>query len=245
MSTIEENFRRDLEVFYKNEKAAQSIIALMRYANRENCETDWITLDLILNDVITSLSDINVKIRYRGRTTQMDNKLFDMKLGLEDKYFGKVDKSLLPSTRYRMYQEIDEYNVTDMLNEIVKKGYPADKMITWVNEFLSSTMDIHDRVCFCLDLIKGDYIGLRSILRYKETPTLLMSDENKTNRKNSVIEYMRENAWTNTELVEAEQARGLVTCNQIYKLDFSSHESVKKQLKYMKKREKIQRVSMI
>lgn len=238
MSTIEENFRRDLEVFYKNEKAAQSIIALMRYANRENCETDWITLDLILNDVITSLSDINVKIRYRGRTTQMDNKLFDMKLGLEDKYFGKVDKSLLPSTRYRMYQEIDEYNVTDMLNEIVKKGYPADKMITWVNEFLSSTMDIHDRVCFCLDLIKGDYIGLRSILRYKETPTLLMSDENKTNRKNSVIEYMRENAWTNTELVEAEQARGLVTCNQIYKLDFSSHESVKKAIEiYEKERE--------
>ena len=228
MNTIEENFRRDLEVFYKNEKAAQSIIALIRYANREDCKSDWITLDLILNDVITSLSDRDVKIRYRGRTTRMDNKLFDMKYALEDKYYSKVDKSLFPSTRYRMYQEKDEYNVADILNEIIKKGYPADKMIIWVNEFLCSTMDIDDRVCFCLDIFKGDYIGLGSILRHNETPTLLISDEYKAKRKKSAIEDMRESAWANAELVETESACGLVMCNEKYKLDFSSHESVKK-----------------
>ena len=228
MSTLEENFKRDLRIFYKNEKAAQSIIALIRYANREDCKTDWITLDLLLNDVITSLSDPEVKIKYYGRTTQMDNIVFDMKYELEDKYYNKVDNNMLPSTLYSMNQIIDEYNIAKILNEIIKKGYPVEKMITWVNEFLSSSMDLDDRVYFCLDILKGDYIGLRSLLKYNETPTLLISDENKANRKKKVIEYMRSSPWVNRELVEIESAYGLVMCNENYKLDFSSPEAVKR-----------------
>ena len=228
MNTIEENFKRDLQKYYKNEKAAKSIIALMRYANREDCKNDWITLDVIMEDVITSLADPEVKIDYSGKTTHVDNQLIDLMDKLYDKYYNKVDKNMFPRNRYRMYQTQNEYNVADMLNEIIKKGYPADKMLEWINEILSSKMSLEERAYFCLDVLKGDYFSFRRILKNYDNSNLLLNDSYKKQKKANLIKYMCEMPWIREKLVEIEGAVELVYCNERYNIDLSSPDVIKR-----------------
>ena len=75
MNTIREDFKRDSEVYYKNIKAAKSIISLKRYLNRDDCKNDWVTLDVLMEDIVNSLSDFDVRFGYSGKINRLNDKL--------------------------------------------------------------------------------------------------------------------------------------------------------------------------
>ena len=66
-NSLKDEYKKDLEIYYKNVKAAKAVMALMRFSKRDDCANDWVTLDLIMQDIVTSLSDPEVKVDYCGK----------------------------------------------------------------------------------------------------------------------------------------------------------------------------------
>ena len=235
MNTIQEDFKRDLEVYYKNIKAAKSIISLKRYSNRDNCKDDWVTLDVLMEDIINSLSDYDVRFGYSGKINRLNDKLEYLREEIEDKYTDLTDDFELPSRSYHLYDEDNDYNVANMLSEIARKGGPRERIVEWSREFLSSCfstyMDLGTKVEFLVDLVASGPFGLYELVNYEDAPSMLPYSKDKQYKLYHLVKYMKEEPWVNSYLVEKLGTELLTSCNYYHHMDFSSPTSVKKAIK--------------
>ena len=234
METLEEQYKKDLNIYLLNEDAAYSILALTRYASTEKCCYKWKRVDELIQNVIKYLSNKDVVFKYKGDMEDLDKKTIHLKLDLYDNYGDLIKNSKIPDVIRLHLDDRDEYNLADIFYELIEKYCPKDRIREYMLEVLCSKMDINDRANFCIDLIKHNYRKLTEILMIEQIPTIIPSTY-KMKRKEKLIQYMQDNPEINEKLVETVGTMRLLKRNFFQSIDFSSPATVKKAIEIFEK----------
>ncbi len=228
MSTIMEEYKKEVEAYCKNERAAKAIFALKRYAKKGREKYDVATLDVLLENIVELLSDPDVKIGYKGDIINLNYLISDMNTNIYGKYNGKIERSLMPKHMPTLYEDDSYYNLANILNEIIDNGGSYEDVICWINELLCSNMNIEKKSNFLLDLMKRRYIGLDNTVCSKFAPGKLPHSQEKDIRKEELKNYIQSTPWVNEKLVEIIGADGILRYIEDGVIDLSSPATVKK-----------------
>ena len=234
MSTIMEEYKKEVETYCKNERAAKAIVALKRYAKKGREKYDVATLDVLLGNIVELLSDPDVKIGYKGDIINLNYLISDMNTNIYGKYNGKIERSLMPKHMTALYEDDSYYNLANILNEIIDNGGSYEDVISWINELLCSNMNIEKRLNFLLDLMKRRYIGLDNTICSKFAPGKLPHSQEKDIRKEELKNYIQSTPWINEKIVETIGADGILRYIEDGVIDLSSPETVKKAIELVK-----------